>query len=99
MRQKAEYLFFYRFGDDLLTPIHTGGQIDTMPVMKPSALGIDIQTREFPSVGGLACAQAHLGCFAFRNSHKNAYFFGFILLKASHRASLASDIEVSGLGR
>lgn len=37
------------------------------------------QLRGVPVVGGLACAQAHLRSFAFRNSHKiriSSLFFG-----------------------
>ena len=80
----------------VIVPTSWAGDV---PRLSRAALWAFAQLRCFPAVGGLACAQAHLRCFAFGNSHKIYCFFVFNFSNASHADACSGTESRLALGK
>lgn len=60
--------------ENLTAPIGAAGGAGGVGVERSATLGAFAEFRRMPAVGSLAGAKAHLGCFAFRDSHRTVVF-------------------------
>src|SRR4051794_37491025 len=69
--------------EDLAPTVVTAGGACRMALHGAAALGAAIELRRVPAIRGLARAQAHLGHFAFWNSHGRSVVKGYGFLRLS----------------